>query len=88
MCDLLLTVVVGSILFPTPNPHITNESCEKIKIGMKLREVEAILGGKAGDYRTRPTRSCLPGIADLAVEDLSLTLFVWETMHELRCGSI
>jgi hypothetical protein len=78
MCDLLLAVVVGSILFPVPNRHITKESCDRISEVKSLREIEAILGGKAGDYRTGPTRSCFPECVSTCFEGEPLTIFRWE----------
>jgi hypothetical protein len=41
------------ILMPAGNPRLTKENFERIKEGMTLEEVEAILG-LPGDSRTRP----------------------------------
>ncbi len=71
-------VVIGSILFPVPNPHITLENAERIREAKSLREVEAILGGKAGDYRTGPTRSPFPGSVAEVFEGEPLTKLTWD----------
>jgi hypothetical protein len=38
-----------------PRPDINRANFERIKKGMTLREVEAIIGAPAGDYTTEPT---------------------------------
>jgi len=48
---LMLLGVVGWVLWYPP-PGITLENAERIHQGMTLAEVEALLGGPAGDYRT------------------------------------
>jgi hypothetical protein len=49
---LAVLVAVGAfVLWPRPD-RITRENCERIREGMSLAEVEAILGGPPGDYRT------------------------------------
>jgi hypothetical protein len=40
-----------------PRPDINRASFERIKKGMTLPEVEAIIGAPAGDYTTGPTSS-------------------------------
>jgi hypothetical protein len=51
---VLLAVAVKPILLPAGNPRLTQENFERIKEGMQMKEVEAILG-PPGDYRTGPT---------------------------------
>lgn len=67
-----------SILFPAPSARITKENYDRLKGVTKLKEVEAILGGPAGDYRTGPTCSCLPGFVSVAVDDESLRRLKWQ----------
>jgi hypothetical protein len=50
---LSLAFFVGVRLL-TPRHRIGYENYQKIKIGMALAEVEALLGVPAGDYSTRP----------------------------------
>src|SRR5262249_11442376 len=52
---LVLLLVGGMlpVLFPRPSP-VTREAFIRIKAGMTRAEVESILGGKPGDYRTTP----------------------------------
>lgn len=71
-------ILSGSILFPVPNRHITNENFERIREVMGLREVEAILGGKTGDYRTGPNRSGFPCLVDLDFEGELPTKLTWD----------
>jgi hypothetical protein len=54
----IILVLVGTllpVLFPGPS-QVTKENAERIKKGMSRAEVEEILGGPAGDYRTVPTK--------------------------------
>jgi hypothetical protein len=51
---LLLFGAAFPLLFPRPSP-VTKAAYDRIENGMTLAEVEAILGGPAGDHRTRPT---------------------------------
>jgi hypothetical protein len=53
----LVVVVYFAFRTSAPKHNINGASFEKIKQGMTLAEVEAILGGPAGDYTTRPTIS-------------------------------
>jgi hypothetical protein len=78
MAGWLLVSLAGSIFFPAPSAHITKDNFDRLKGGMQRHEVEVILGGPAGDYRTGPTCSCLRGFASLAVEDESLTMLRWQ----------
>jgi hypothetical protein len=52
-----MAVVVAAVvvmLWPRPT-QVTRASCDRIRVGMSRTEVEAILGGPPGDYRTGPT---------------------------------
>jgi hypothetical protein len=52
-------LVLAGLLLPLVMPRhcpVNRAACEKIKVGMTLAQVEQILGGPSGDYRTRPTR--------------------------------
>lgn len=52
-----LLVLVGAAAFalwPRPS-RVTRENFSRISTGMTLPEIEAILGGPPGDYRTVPT---------------------------------
>lgn len=51
---LLLAGALVPVAFPRPSP-VTLTTVERVKGGMTQAEVEAILGGPPGDYRTRPT---------------------------------
>jgi hypothetical protein len=54
---LAVVLVLGGALFallrPWPCP-VNRAACERVEQGMSRAEVEKILGGPAGDYRTRP----------------------------------
>jgi SmpA / OmlA family len=51
---LVLVGVLLPVLFPRPS-KVTRENCERIQVGMTRVQVEEILGGPAGDYRSGPT---------------------------------
>jgi hypothetical protein len=51
-----LMVAVGSCLLSPRPSAITEENYGKIRVGMTLEEVEAILGGPAGNYGFRGQR--------------------------------
>ena len=53
---LLLAGALLPALHPPPQ-KVTEANSERIKPGMTRAEVEAILGGPPGDYRTRPTQT-------------------------------
>jgi hypothetical protein len=53
---LVLFGAVLSLVLPGRCP-VNRAAFERIKEGMTKAEVEAILSGPAGDYRTRPTQS-------------------------------
>jgi hypothetical protein len=55
----LLLLVGGAIAFWPRADRITQENCDRIRKGMTLAEVEAILG-PPGDYRNGPTDFDLP----------------------------
>jgi hypothetical protein len=50
---LLLFAALLTLTWPRPS-KVTRENRDRIKEGMTLAEVEEILGGPAGDYRTMP----------------------------------
>jgi hypothetical protein len=50
---VLLASAAKSVLFPAGNSRLTWENAKRIEEGMRLEEVEAILG-PPGDYRTGP----------------------------------
>jgi hypothetical protein len=53
----ILLIVVGfllPVLLPRPSP-VTVAAFDRIEMGMTQKEVETILGGPPGDYRTGPT---------------------------------
>lgn len=78
MTSWLLAGLAGSILLPYPDVRITKANYERIRGAMTQRQVEAILGGPAGDYQTGPTCSCLRGIVSFTPEDASLTELKWQ----------
>jgi hypothetical protein len=51
-------VAAGTVLLWPRTDRITEENCERIQLGMGRAEVEALLGGPPGDYRTFRTVSC------------------------------
>ena len=52
LAGLAVVVAAGAfVLWPRPD-RITRENYERIRVGMSSAEVEAILGGPPGDYRT------------------------------------
>lgn len=51
---MLLVGALVPVVFPQPS-KVTRANFECIERGMTLAEVEAILGGPPGDYRTGPT---------------------------------
>src|SRR4051794_41142319 len=51
VCLGLLGFVLSALLFRPPS-SITHENCRRIEPGMRQPDVEAILGGPPGDYRT------------------------------------
>jgi hypothetical protein len=51
---VLVAVATRPILFPAGNPRLTPENFDRIREGMKLADVEAIIR-PPGDYRTIPT---------------------------------
>ncbi len=53
---LVMAGVLVALLGPWPC-RVTRANCERIKEGMTRAEVEAILGGPPGDYRTRPNEA-------------------------------
>jgi hypothetical protein len=56
VCLAVVLVLVGvlvHLLFPSASP-VTRVAFDRIQTGMTQAEVEAILGGPPGDYRTRP----------------------------------
>jgi hypothetical protein len=50
---LTLFGAVLPLVLPRHCP-VNKAACERIEVGMTKREVEKILGGPPGDYRTRP----------------------------------
>jgi hypothetical protein len=56
---LLLVGILVSLTPPRPCP-VTKTGYERIEKGMSLAQVEEILGGPEGDYRTRPVLTLLP----------------------------
>jgi hypothetical protein len=60
---LVLLGALGYLLLRSGAP-ISQAGCDRIKLGMSLADVEAILGRPAGDYHDRPLVSNLrPGPA-------------------------
>ena len=73
----LLLLVGGAVaLWPRADP-ITQENCDRIRKGMTLAEVEAILG-PPGDYRNGPTDFDLP---DDLEEVVAKPWAVWKGDH-------
>jgi hypothetical protein len=50
---LVLLGALGYLLLRSGSP-ISQAGCDRIKLGMSLADVEAILGRPAGDYHDRP----------------------------------
>lgn len=84
MTEWLLAALVARVLLvvyllsSTPSAELTKKSFDRIKAGMQLQKVKAILGAPPGDYRTGPTISCLRGFASFAVEDNTLSNLTWQ----------
>jgi hypothetical protein len=51
---VLLVAGYGALWLTGPRHRINERSFERIQLGMTEKEVEAILGGPAGDYTTGP----------------------------------
>jgi hypothetical protein len=56
LAALAVVVAVGTVLLWPRAERVTLENHTSIRSGMTLPEVEAILGGPPGDYRTSPTQ--------------------------------
>jgi hypothetical protein len=54
---LVALLVTCEFLPQRYTPRFTVLSCHRLKDGMSSSEVEAILGGPPGDYRTEPTEA-------------------------------
>jgi hypothetical protein len=52
---LLLLGMLLPVLFPGPS-RVTPAAVARVRVGMTRADVEAILGGPPGDYRTMPVR--------------------------------
>jgi hypothetical protein len=51
-----VAAAAAALLFTQPSASkITKESLDRIEVGMTAEQVERVLGGPAGDYRTGPT---------------------------------
>ncbi len=60
---LAVLVAPGAIWwFLPPRPGVTAANCARIKKGMRLEEVEAILGGPPGVYRDGQRLEPYPGL--------------------------
>ena len=58
LAGLGVAVAVGVVvLWPQPGDRITRENFDRIREGMSRAEVEAIFGGRPGDYRTVRTEN-------------------------------
>lgn len=44
--------LVAVLFWPRPDVPVSRARCERVQVGMTLEEVEAVLGGRAGDYRS------------------------------------
>lgn len=54
---VLVALVAGTLtVLWHPTPRLTREHLELVREGMSRQEVEAVLGGPAGDYTTGPIR--------------------------------
>jgi hypothetical protein len=53
LLPILAVAGCAFVLWPC-SVRLTFENCARIKEGMSQAEVESILGGRQGDYRTRP----------------------------------
>lgn len=58
---LFATLTGAWLLWPRPTTAITRENAERIKLGMTIAEVEAILGGPARDDNAGPIEVDDPG---------------------------
>jgi hypothetical protein len=72
---LVLTGVLVALVMPRHGP-VNRTACERIEKGMTVAQVEQILGGPPGDYRTQPTKAEAWGGAPW--EDFSFS-GSWET---------
>ncbi len=50
---LMLVALVAFALWPAPD-RITQESCDRLQVGMPRAKVEHLLGGPPGDYAAGP----------------------------------
>jgi hypothetical protein len=67
---VLALVAARPLLFPPTNPRLTRVNFDRIKEGMKLADIEAILG-PPGDYRTGPVDK------DLQIDTVHLSSGPW-----------
>ncbi len=64
---ILIALAAGCSLFlitKVRRPHITEEACERVEVGMTRAEVEHLLGGPPGCYTNRLIALCGTGSSD------------------------
>jgi hypothetical protein len=57
LAGLGVVIAAGAVMLWPPPDRITLENHARIQVDMTLSEIEAILGGPPGDYRTVPTET-------------------------------
>jgi hypothetical protein len=75
-----LAMVVAAlefVLWPRPD-RITHENFDRIRAGMTMADVEAILGGPPGEYRTGPTVRGNAPLAEVPAEVLRTEVDEWD----------
>jgi hypothetical protein len=53
---LAVVIAAGAAALWARPAQVTRASCDRIRVGMSRAEVESLLGGPPGDYRTGPTK--------------------------------
>jgi hypothetical protein len=82
MAALLLTVTLASLWPPVPSLHVRRTTFDSVREQRNSlrqpRQVEALLGGPPGDYRTRPTSDAEPpGFSVFEVSTRDQPRLIW-----------
>src|SRR6516162_7839304 len=82
LAGLAVVAAAGVVVLWPSADRIKRENCDRIRHGMSLAEVEAVLG-PPGDYRTGPTRyrphfMAPPRLADRMASEPDVDIQKWE----------